>query len=421
MTDHEQIEQLAALLDGEHVPEAPSSLADLADLATAVRDHTSVAAPTTAFRRELRDELIAAAQRPPSLVERARTAWSRRTAGLRRSTRVAVAAMTASSMIGSAGIAVAAQQALPGEMLYVLKGLTEDIRVALAVDSAAEARLHLAYARERLHELQATVGQLDTDQVVALLAEMDAHSEAGAEALLGSLDRSALDTAEIRDFTADQRGDLVAMFTDLPLLARPMAQDSLELLRRIDGAADELSPAASAEAAAMLDHIPTSTTTDTTSRLRTTTEPDGGATADDAVLPEEQPADLTDDCDCIELRDASSTQGSTAEDDTDDTQGDAQASPDSSPERRTAEPTAVLTSPEADTDDGDDDDDAEDGEQGLRAPTAVEQLPGDELASSTREVAEVAGLDDDTDDTALTDAELATDSLARTTRDHTPE
>ena len=97
MTERDAIDQLAALLDGEDVPGAPSSLGALAELATSVRHHADLMTPSPEFRDALRADLVAVADAPPGLVERARATWAARTAGLRASTRVAVATMTASS------------------------------------------------------------------------------------------------------------------------------------------------------------------------------------------------------------------------------------------------------------------------------------------------------------------------------------
>ncbi len=295
MTEREAIDQLAALLDGASVEDAPQSLGALAQLATSVRDHAEVLAPTAEFRASLRDELLAAADAPPGLAERARLAWAARTAHLRASTRMAVATMTASSMLGTAGVAVAAQDALPGQLLYGLKGLTEDARLALAEDSLAQARLHLAFAQERLDELEALAGELDSDQVVALLAEMDFHSEAGAEALMDGVNAGAIDADELRDFTARQRSRLVGVLDELPLLARPVAEDSLELLRRI-----EISAAGFLPVATDCDCAPAAGTTTATPRQRTARSGPTGVVTDIAA-PGDGPAVPAADCDCVEL------------------------------------------------------------------------------------------------------------------------
>lgn len=378
MTERDAIEQLAALLDGHDAPDAPSSLGALAGLATAVRDHADLVAPTTEFRNSLRAQLVAAADAPPGLVERARTAWTSRTAHLRTSARVAVATMTASSMIGSAGVAVAAQEALPGELLYGLKHLTEDARLLLAVDGVAEARLHLSFARERLEELRSTAGRLDSDEVVALLAEMDAHSRAGVEVLLGGVPSGVADADEVRRFTADQRGGLVAVLNDLPLPAKPVAEDSLELLRRLeitangtttgdraardrddlDGLLDDIEAEAAEQAGR--DAASSSTIADRTGV-------DVPLTGEERLLPVE-------DCDCIELprgADGPDQEPSSADDAAEEEAAEEQPEQEPAPGDEPFEPSDGLLDGERD-----DGDDRGDDKTRLESPISHEELPG---------------------------------------------
>lgn len=362
MTERDAIDELALLLDGGAPEDAPSSLAALATLATAVRDHADVTTPRPEFRDRLRAELLAVADAPPGLVERTRAAWQARTAGLRASTRVAVATMTASSMIGSAGVAVASQEALPGDLLYGLKGVTEDVRLALAADAVAEARLHLAFAAERLEELRATAGRLDTDQVVALLAEMDAHSEAGAEAMMAAVDAGAADPSELKAFTDRQRDGLVAVLDDLPVLARPVAEDSLELLRRIDiTAAGARAVPADCDCEDAL--VPGTDGPRSTGTAVMPTLPVPATT--NVVAPGDGPAvpDLS--CDCIELPGGDDVR---EPEPVEDEARDDGSTTDEQPRQNPFEGTGELTSPSSDNDEGDDDGVVE-------APTSTEQLP----------------------------------------------
>lgn len=388
MTEHDEIELLAALLDGEDVPDAPASLRTLTGLAADVRDHATLAAPTPEFRASLRAELVAAADAPPGLLDRARAAWARQTANLRASTRVAVATVTASSMLGSAGVAVAAQQSLPGDALYGVKALTEDARLALAADTVAEARLHLEFARERLAELRATAGRLDSSQVTALLDEMDAHSEAGAAVLLAGVTTGQTDADEVREFTSLQRSGLVAVLADLPPQAKPEAHASLDLLRRLEASANGNGTPdvviRDVTWRALQDDARIATPTDATT-LRTenelvdvleqfTSTTDDTATSDDGT-----PAE--DDCDCIELS-ASSDEGDTAEGGTatgEDPATDEDPSLDDGTETLASAPLdAELAAPEPDADEPDADE--PEGKR-VESPASLQQLPVDDLAT----------------------------------------
>ncbi len=388
MTEHDAIEQLAALLDGEDVPDAPSSLGALADLATAVHDHADLMAPTAEFRTSLRAELVAAAAAPPGLVERARTAWANRTAQLRTSARVAVATMTASSLIGSAGVAVAAQQALPGEFLYELKSLTEDARMVLAVDGVAEARLHLAFARERLEELRATTGQLDSDQVAALLAEMDAHSEAGASVLLDGVAFGTADTAEVRRFTAQQRDGLVSMLNDLPLLAWPVAEDSLALLRRLEAIASDVTPRDSSDDATseqedgLLDDVEEAAARDAHRDLPLSETVIDDADVELPSLDDGPELSLEELYDSGESRESTTTSDETAQGDSEQaSESEPESEQDAEQEPEPLDPTDGLVAPETDT--GDDDDN--DADRSLDSPTSMERLPVEDITEAVED------------------------------------
>lgn len=383
MTERDAIDQLAALLDGEDVPGAPSSLGALADLATSVRDHAELVAPSADFREALRADLVAVAEAPPGLVDRARATWAARTAGLRASTRVAVATMTASSMLGTAGVAVAAQEALPGDLLYGIKGLTEDARLLLAPDALAEARLHLEFAQERMEELEAMAGQLDSDQVAALLAEMDFHSEAGAEALIEGVTSGAIDPDELRDFTARQRGRLTGVLDELPLLSRPLAEDSLELLRRIEISAAGMTPLAAdcdcEDDSVFLDGLPAAAErTPTSTSQGTSTTPIDAVTGRviDIVAPGDGPAVQDIDCDCIEL-----PGGSDAREPSSDERPEDERAPEDEP----FEPEGEFSDPGAENDEGRDE-----GLVSEEAVTAVEELPTSDVAEA---VEDSSGLD----------------------------
>ncbi len=391
MNEHDAIEQLAALLDGDiDASAAPTSLTSLATLAETVRDQADLMAPTAEFRASLREELLGAAEPAPGLVERARLAWSARTANLRHSARVAVATMTASSMIGSAGVAVAAQEALPGDALYGLKGVTEDARLLLATSDVAQARLHLAFARERLLELQASANRLSADQAVALLAEMDAHSQSGAQALIDGITAGTVDPAEVRDFATGQRDVLVLLLGDLPLLAKPVAEDSLELLRRIEITASGISPVADCDCdrTAAAPPAPSDTRVDTTPAPLMPVETVIAA-------PGDGPALLDVDCDCVELPGGPAAREPTR----DDTAGEQpEAETDQEPEQEPFQPTGDLADPK--TSNGDDDDEQR---AGFDLPVSNEDVPLDQSATLLEDT---SGADVDTGP-----LDRATDSL----------
>ncbi len=253
--ERDAIEELARLLDGElSADEASAPIRELATLAATVTEVETVARPTPAFRAALRNELVAdIGTAPAGPVERVRDAVWDRTARWRNSAKVAMASAVASTLLGTAGVAAAAQQALPGELLYGVKRATESVRLALADGLTEEGRVHLALAEERLEEIRTGVGGLSADEIVDGLDAMDTSSVAGADALLQAVrdggPRSTLDA--LLAFTDRQRTGLAAVYDDLPAGARTFADRSFEVLRRIEvQTAVVLDPCAACEEAA---------------------------------------------------------------------------------------------------------------------------------------------------------------------------
>lgn len=236
--ERDRIEELAQLLDGDLRADAASRhVTSLLELSQAVRDEVVLERPDPAFRAALRAELIEAVESAPlPLMARVRDAIWERGARIKRSAKLATASATASMMIGSMGVAAAAQSAVPGDTLYGVKSATESLRFALASGLEETGRLHLAMAQERLDELTEGLDRMSSEQVIDTLTRMDASSEAGAEALLAAFaERPSLEILDdLQAFTARQRTVLSRLFGQLPMETRPYAERSLELLGLID-------------------------------------------------------------------------------------------------------------------------------------------------------------------------------------------
>lgn len=84
----------------------------------------------------------------------------------------------------TAGTAYAAQGALPGERLYPAKLFVEDLRLVLAVGSENELALHLAFAEERVGELERLQAEGQADGEVAR-ARFAYHTQAAEQLLTG--------------------------------------------------------------------------------------------------------------------------------------------------------------------------------------------------------------------------------------------
>jgi hypothetical protein len=241
-SEADRVEELARLLDGDiEASEATAGVRSLLLLAETVREETRLERPTDAFRASLREQILADAASfaaatpavtPRSLRERADDALAR----VRSSARVAVATATVSGLIGTAGVAAAAQAALPGDALYGVKQATEQFRLAVAGPGVESARVKLQLAHERLSELELGLGTLRPHEVVARLDEMDTLSQGGAEELLDEVARTGdAELAELlRGFSDSQRSRLGGLRDQLAVEVRPRADASLELLRRIE-------------------------------------------------------------------------------------------------------------------------------------------------------------------------------------------
>jgi hypothetical protein len=229
----ERVEQLAGLLDGTLASDdAPAELRRLATLAGTVGDEVELPVLDADTRDRMRTRVMAEVHNDLHAAAAETTA-----APARRRGAVALAGGVASVVIGAAGVAVAAQEALPGDLLYNVKQATESVRVAAAGDLTEQGRLELALAEERLEELTAAVerGDVRDEVLVDTLARMDVRARDGAVTLVRVAERDG-DAAlldEVAAFTERQAGGIVAVFDDLPVTVRPHAEDSLALLRAI--------------------------------------------------------------------------------------------------------------------------------------------------------------------------------------------
>jgi hypothetical protein len=237
-----RIEELDALLDGRLAPEdATAASRRLASVATTVLDRDPLPAVELGAERKaaIRQQLLAdIAALPAPVTERAREALLPRMRRATNQARVAVASTMAASMVGTTGVAVAAQEALPGDALYGIKKATESLRLSLAGDHVAAGRLELRFAEERLEEVVA--GSQDqrvpsSEALIDALVEMDVRSLSGAEDLIrvGERDDRPELFEEVADFTERQASALANAYDGLPSDVKPHAEDSLSVLRRI--------------------------------------------------------------------------------------------------------------------------------------------------------------------------------------------
>lgn len=244
--DRRRAERFAQLLDeanGGRRHHTRSRLdGQLTELVTVGQQLRTVAlpgVPETTFKRDLRAQLIATAERDgigvtarPEADDSRTAAWSGRTPGRARA-RGAIVVGIAAGTLALSGVSVASGEAIPGDALYGVKRQTEKAQLALAGSDLSRGRLYLEFARTRLQEAHAV--RADATGFGAALTDMDSDTAQGVRMLFTSAmarrDTSALDAVD--RFVADQRM-LVGQLLDGSTADRDKVTGSLALLDRIE-------------------------------------------------------------------------------------------------------------------------------------------------------------------------------------------
>lgn len=236
-TVRRRADELDAVLEGRR-DLVSEELRPLVGVATALREHATTAAPRPEFSVELRARLMAEAERATTpgapLVLPPR----------RRERRIAVAASVAVILGGSAGVAAAAQDALPGEALYPLKRGIERAEAGLSVSTEGRGQDLLRQADGRLDEVAGLLSDSDlsASQVPSTLDDFVAQAQEGSDLLLASFEESRdPDTiVTVREFAA--RG--IEALQEIARTAPPEAQSELAsaalALKEIDSQAAAL-------------------------------------------------------------------------------------------------------------------------------------------------------------------------------------
>ncbi len=297
-------DQFAQLLDGGPSGDAlrtDPQLAPLVDLAQALR--SLPLGPTPDFRSTLRQRLVAvaavqgvgevslpAAVRDPAAAPGLGTLPSRINEwaeGWRVRRRLIVATAAASAVVVVGGVGLAGSRSLPGEPFYGVKRGVERVQLALAGSTEAKGERHLQFARTRLHEVGSLVhspeaiglqgegsnlvaggsalGGSLTSRVVSTLRDMDKETTAGTKDLTNAFSHSHDNhpLQVLAKFAADQRTKLVSVLPALPAAASSQAEESLQLIQRVDDRANSLLTAPPCSAACMTPAGPTPTMTPT--------------------------------------------------------------------------------------------------------------------------------------------------------------
>lgn len=208
--------------------EVHPELRPLVDLVGTLRTHAAadpLAVPRDEFAADLRARLMAEAAEvmtPGSvLVLRARRPGHRER-------RLVAAASAVVLLGGSAGMAAASQDALPGDALYPVKRGIERAEAGLSMSSAGKGRDLLQQANGRLDEVAGLLADdsiASAPRVPVALEDFTAQAEQGAALLMDSFEetRDPAAVLSIREFAAEG----ITALQDLARTAPPEAQEEL--------------------------------------------------------------------------------------------------------------------------------------------------------------------------------------------------
>jgi hypothetical protein len=260
LRSRQRAEEFAALVDGASSPlrEAKAGhdrhdmeIDRLVGVVTAMRREAAEnewATPRQEFAVDLRERLMREAETVLTPEKTALTLPTR-TRGKRERRLVAVA--TAAVLVGgTAGMAAAAQHALPGEALYPIKRGIESAQVGLATSPDSRGNHLLGQARDRLVEVQGLVAQgpaTGSAQIPGTLDEFTEQARQGADLLLASYadNKDPQAVVEVREFAARDLTILEGLAQTAPPEAQPALRQAATALAAIDSRASEACPTCS--------------------------------------------------------------------------------------------------------------------------------------------------------------------------------
>lgn len=245
-----------AAASGRRVEDA--RFAELLEVVGALRE-----APAPQARPEfvsgLRDRLMAAAadeltRVAPSPSDRL-TVTPRKTP---RERRLAIAVGGVAIVGATTSMAVAAQSALPGDVLYPLKRALENAQTGVRIDDAAKGSSLLANARGRLAEIDELTRSADGQDLAAIEATLEAFAAQATEAsdlLLADYAETGSEESivALQDFTAQSLAALEELSAVLPAAAQQALVEAGELLAQIAQTTVSLCPTCTGE---QIDRIP---------------------------------------------------------------------------------------------------------------------------------------------------------------------
>ncbi|WP_157537039.1 DUF5667 domain-containing protein [Nocardioides sp. Root190] len=218
---------------------------DLLELVASLRATPPVSARPD-FVASLRTQLIAAAERAPAQAQSdlaVRLTPRQRRGSRERRLAALVGGFAVVSATGS--MAMAAQDALPGDVLYPVKRAIENAQTNLQRDGASKSDTLIAHAEARLDEVQELAARdAGADVISATLQDFTDQSEQASEFALDDYAATGKTApiAELRAFAADSMDILGALGPIVPDSTRSILITATQTVRQIDSAAWEACP-----------------------------------------------------------------------------------------------------------------------------------------------------------------------------------
>ena len=231
-----EAEEFARVVDGIQVDESER----FRDLTATVGQLRAQGIPEARaeFVADLRTQLMAAADTILIPSEpRASNVVTLSPTTRRHNRRLAIAAAAFVVVGGTAGVAAAAENALPGDPLYPIKRAIESAQVSLNSSDAAKGHDLINQAGTRLDEIDGLMGNGNSDsQVTHTLASFERSATRGADLLFVSYQRDGNidDLADLRGALSEQSAKLATLSAQAPASEQPDFASASALLADLD-------------------------------------------------------------------------------------------------------------------------------------------------------------------------------------------
>ena len=233
-------EEFARVVDGSQVDVA-DRYSDLTEFVEILRAQETPA-PRAEFVADLRVQLMAAAD---TLLIPATTKADPKRAPVvtlspstrRHHRRLAVAAAAFVAVGGTAGVAAAAENSLPGDALYPIKRSIESAQVSFNTSDSAKGHDLISQASTRLDEVNGLISSGDSPtRITQTLASFERSATSGADLLFVAFQRGGDvdDLASLRAAFGEQSALLADLSDKAPAEAQPAFEAASALLSDLD-------------------------------------------------------------------------------------------------------------------------------------------------------------------------------------------